>query len=69
MGTKPQKAAVPSSFLVNNLNAASSIYVFYFCMWSSDSKPFLASFFFFFPNLFLKLFMNGYGTINAAEYL
>lgn len=26
MGTKPQKAAAPSSFLVNNLYAASCIY-------------------------------------------
>lgn len=64
MGTKPQKAAVPSSFLINNLYAASCICVCILLLWSSDCKPFLASFFF-----FLKLFMNGYGTINAAEYL
>lgn len=70
MGTKPQKAAVSSSFLVNNLYAASCICVCILLLWSSDCKPFLASFYFFFlKSLFLKLFMNGYGTINAAEYL
>lgn len=56
MGTKPQKAAVPSSSLVNNLHAASSIcvYIFYFCgfqivrlFWQA-----LFSFFFSFPETF-----------------
>lgn len=52
MGTKPQKAAVASSFLVNNLYAASCICVCTLLPWSSDCKPFLASLFFFFFKLF-----------------
>lgn len=48
MGTKPQKAAVPSSSLVNNLHAASSMCLYILLLWFSDCKAFLASFVFFF---------------------
>lgn len=44
MGTKPQKAAVASSFLVNNLSAASCTCVCILLLSSSDGKLFLAGF-------------------------
>lgn len=69
MDIKPQKVAVSSSFLVNNLYAASSICVNILLLYLVSILQFF--FFFagklFFRALFLKFFMNGYGIINAAK--
>lgn len=66
MGTKPQKAAFPAAFQSTTCMFV-SVYVFHICL-QIVSLFWQAFFLIIIKALFLK-FMNGYGTINAAECL